>query len=87
MGRGISGGNSQAEPLKKKKREGGGGGLNRKEKRGFWLWSSTLDTVAWRIDVIWGPENNVSELKKPGYCRKGSVGPLPAAPFTVAEPV
>ena len=26
------------------------------------------ETVAWRRNLIWGPENNVSVLKKPGYC-------------------
>lgn len=63
MGRGSSGGNSQAEPLKSeggKKQEGEG------EQRILALELSS-ETAAWRRHLIWGPENNVSVLEKPGY--------------------
>lgn len=41
----------------------------KRDRREFWLELSS-ETAAWRTNLILGPENNVTVLKKPGYCLK-----------------
>lgn len=64
-GWGSCGGNSQVEPLKC---EGRGGGQEGEGEERILALELSSETVAWRRNLIWGPENNVSVLKKPGYC-------------------
>lgn len=61
---GGDGGNSQAEPLKCE------GGIKQEGEGEERILASELssETAAWRRNLIWSPENNVSVLRKPGYC-------------------
>lgn len=62
MGWGSSDGNSQAEPSKCE------GGEQEEGKERILAVELSSETAAWRRNWIWGPENNVSVLKRPGYC-------------------
>lgn len=52
-GMGSSGGNSHVDPSKRE------AGKNRKEKKKVLASQLSLETVAWRRNLIWEPENNV----------------------------
>lgn len=67
-GGGISGGNSQVKPLKYETVKKTGRRKNEREREDFLTLELNSETVALRRNLIRGPEDNVSVLKKPGYC-------------------
>lgn len=67
-GGGISGGNSQVKPLKYETVKKTGRTKNEREREDFLTLELNSETVALRRNLIRGPEDNVSVLKKPGYC-------------------
>lgn len=68
MGGGISGGNSQVKPLKYETVKKTGRRKSEREREDFLTLELNSETVALRRNLIRGPEDNVSVLKKPGYC-------------------